>query len=335
MPLPPLQDDAESLLPSLLMKESAVLGVDIGGTKLAAGVVTSGGKILAYERMATPTHARAGDLLEAVISLGRRVRNQCQLPVVALGIGCGGPMDYPQGVVSPLHIAAWRSFPLRARLSEAFSLPAVLDNDAKAFALGEALFGAGGDSRALLGMVISTGVGGGVVLDGRLFHGAGGNAGHIGHTVISPRGPRCSCGARGCLTAYASGTGLVARAQAALAGGATGKLAGVSVTDLTGQLIVAAAQDGDILARKLIRDAVMAVACGITDAANILDLDRVVLGGGLTAAREDIFLKPLRARVVDRTRRLQMGDLDIRAAALGERSGVIGAAGLILGALGA
>ena len=312
-----------------------MLGIDIGGTKLAAGVVTSDGEIQSYERIATPRDAGAGGLLEAVIGLGARVRDQCHLRVVALGIGCGGPMDYLQGVVSPLHIAEWRSFPLRARLGEAFGLPAILDNDAKAFALGEALFGAGRDSRALLGMVISTGVGGGVVLDGRLFHGAGGNAGHIGHTVISPRGPQCSCGARGCLTAYASGTGLVARAQDALARGATGILAAVPGAALTGKLIVAAAQDGDRLACKLMRDAVMALACGITDAANILDLDRVVLGGGLTGAKEDIFMSPLRAQVLDRTRRLQMGHLNIRAAALGERSGVIGAAGLVLAELGA
>jgi glucokinase len=322
-----------SPLTSLPMAGAAVLGIDIGGTKLAAGTVTSEGEILSYERMATPAHASAAGLLETVISLGARVRDQCPLPVVALGIGCGGPVDYALEVVSPLHIAVWRSFPLRALLGEAFDLPAILDNDAKAFALGEARFGAGRDARALLGMVVSTGVGGGVVVDGRLFHGAGGNAGHIGHAVISPRGPRCSCGARGCLTAYASGTGLVARARAALARGATSKLAAVSGADLTGKLIVTAALEGDILACRLMRDAVKALACAITDAANILDLDRVVLGGGLTAAEEDIFLTPLRAQVMDRTRRLQMSELDIRAAALGDRSGVIGAASLILTAL--
>jgi glucokinase len=182
-------------------------------------------------------------------------------------------------------------------------------------------------------MVVSTGVGGGVVLDGRLLHGASGNAGHIGHTVISPRGPRCSCGARGCLTAYASGTGLVARAEAALARGVASSLAGEARPYLTGKLIVAAAENGDALARKLMRDAVTALSCGITDAANILNLDRVILGGGLTGAQDDIFLKPLRAQVFARTHRLQMGDPDIRAAALGERSGVIGAAGLVLAAL--
>jgi glucokinase len=333
MPFSLFPDHAEGLLPSLLTNKAAVLGIDIGGTKLAAGVVTSGGVVLSYECIATPTRAAAGELLEAVINLGTQVQHQAHLPVLALGIGCGGPMDYPRGVVSPLHIAAWRSFPLRARLGEAFGLPAVLDNDAKAFALGEALFGAGRSSQALLGMVISTGVGGGVVLDGRLLHGASGNAGHIGHTVISSHGPRCSCGARGCLTAYASGTGLVARAQAALARGVTSDLAGVPRADLTGRLIVAAAENGDVLARKLMRDAVAALACGITDAANILDLDRVVLGGGLTGAADDIFLRPLRTQIVDRTRRLQMSDLDIRAAGLGEKSGVIGAAGLVLAAL--
>ncbi|PWT70939.1 MAG: ROK family protein, partial [Chloroflexi bacterium] len=196
--------------------EAAVLGIDIGGTKLAAGVISPRGQVLSYQRVPTPADQDAEGLFDAVVGLAEAVRSRCRLPVAALGVGCGGPMVYPEGVVSPLHISCWREFPLRLRLAESFGLPIALDNDAKAFALGEALFGAGRGSRALLGMVISTGVGGGVVMDGRLLHGASGNAGHIGHTVISRAGPRCPCGARGCLTAYSSGTGLVSRARAAL-----------------------------------------------------------------------------------------------------------------------
>src|SRR6185312_4310355 len=122
----------------------------------------------------------------------------------------------------------------RARLTSALGLPVILDNDANAFALGETLFGAGRGTRSLLGIVVSTGVGGGIVADGRLFHGATGNAGHIGHTIVSADGPRCSCGAIGCLTAYASGTGLVARAQAGILLGEQTSLVVFSGNALTG-----------------------------------------------------------------------------------------------------
>jgi glucokinase len=236
-------------------------------------------------------------------------------------------MVYPEGVVSPLHISCWREFPLRRRLAERFGLPTALDNDAKAFALGEALFGAGRGSRALLGMVISTGVGGGVVMDGRLLHGASGNAGHIGHTVISLAGPRCPCGARGCLTAYSSGTGLVSRALAALGRGSSSSLSGLPAGQITGQAIAAAARSGDALSQRLLADAAMALARALVDAANILDLDRVVLGGGLVGAA-DQWLAPLRDEARRRTGFLLARDLDIRVSELGEHAGVIGAAAL-------
>jgi glucokinase len=236
-------------------------------------------------------------------------------------------MAYPEGVVSPLHISCWRDFPLRARLAESFGLPTTLDNDAKAFALGEALFGAGRGSRALLGMVISTGVGGGVVVDGRLLHGASGNAGHIGHTLISLAGPRCACGARGCLTAYSSGTGLAARAKVALERGSSSSLSELPSGQISGQTIAAAARSGDTLSRRLLRDAATALARALVDAVNILDLDRVVLGGGLVGAA-DLWLGPLRDVTRRRTGFLVAGDLDIRVSELGEHAGVIGAATL-------
>jgi glucokinase len=236
-------------------------------------------------------------------------------------------MAYPEGVVSPLHISCWRDFPLRARLAERFGLPTALDNDAKAFALGEALFGAGRGSRALLGMVISTGVGGGVVMDGRLLHGASGNAGHIGHTLISPAGPRCACGARGCLTAYSSGSGLAERAQMELERGSGSSLKGLSAGKISGQTIAAAARSGDALSRRLLRDSATALARALVDAANILDLDRVVLGGGLVGAA-DLWLAPLRKAAQRRARFLLARDLDIRVSELGAYAGVIGAAAL-------
>jgi glucokinase len=317
----------EEATPPADRPEVAVLGIDIGGTKLAAGVISPRGQVLSYQRMPTPPDRDAEGLFNAVVGLAEAVRSRSRLSVAALGVGCGGPMAYPEGVVSPLHISCWRDFPLRARLAESLGLPTTLDNDAKAFAIGEALFGAGRGSRALLGMVISTGVGGGVVVDGQLLHGATGNAGHIGHTLISLSGPRCACGARGCLTAYSSGTGMAARAASALERGSSSSLSELPAGQISGQTIAAAARSGDILSRRLLRDAANALARALVDAANILDLDRVVLGGGLVGAA-DLWLAPLREVARRRTRFLLARDLDIRVSELGEHAGVIGAAAL-------
>jgi glucokinase len=311
------------------MQAGPVLGIDIGGTKLAAGVVAPDGDVLSYVREPTPDGADAEALLATVVALAERARRESGAAPAAVGIGCGGPMVFPEGIVSPLHIPAWRDFPLRARLEEALGLPARLDNDAKAFALGEARFGAGRGARCLLGMVVSTGVGGGIVVGGRLLDGASGNAGHVGHVIVSAQGPRCYCGAVGCLTVYASGTGLVARARAALARDEASILATLPPDELTGEAIANAARHGDPLATRLMRDAAHALARGIASAAVLLDLDRAVLGGGL-AQTGDLLFVPLRQEL---TRRIGLSftrDVAVVPAALGPEAGVVGAAALAL-----
>lgn len=186
-----------------------VAAIDIGGTKMAAAVVDGSGRVLVEDR--APTHgtgpeglfATLGDLVEGTIARSPEV------PTV-LGVGCGGPMTLGGEQVSPLNIPQWRGFPLRARLAERFERPTFVDNDAKALALGEGWVGAARDVCNYLAMVVSTGVGGGIVLDGRLLDGAEGNAGHLGHVIVEPKGRRCACGARGCLEAEVSGTGIAA-----------------------------------------------------------------------------------------------------------------------------
>jgi glucokinase len=318
--------NARPVLASSITGDSLLLGIDIGGTKTAAGVVTADGRALSFHVEPTPRDVDAEALFAFVFSLAERARDDYRDRVAAAGVGCGGPMIYPDGVVSPLFIPVWRSFPLRARLASALSLPITLDNDANAFALGEAMFGAGRGARSMLGMIVSTGVGGGIVADGRIFHGATGNAGHIGHTIVSAEGPRCSCGAIGCLTAYASGTGLVARARVGIQAGAPTALAVLSEGALTGQAIAEAAHD-DAFAAGLMHDAGVAIARGIVDAASLLDLDRVVLGGGLIQAGE-MLLDPLHAELRERARLPFTRDLDIRVTAAAREAGVIGAAAL-------
>lgn len=184
-----------------------VLAVDVGGTKLAVGRVDEKGTVL--ERVTAPSTgaSSADELGDRLADLVRGVQVGDE---VACGVGCGGPMSPGGETVSPLNIAVWRDFPLRSRLAALTGLPVTVDNDAKALALGEGWCGAAQGVDNFIAMVVSTGVGGGIVLDGRLLDGAGGNAGHIGHVIVEPDGRPCACGGQGCLEAEASGPSIAA-----------------------------------------------------------------------------------------------------------------------------
>ncbi|RFU37979.1 ROK family protein, partial [Actinomadura logoneensis] len=197
--------------------DAPVLAIDIGGTKLAAAVVEPGGRIAVYDRVPTP-NAPATDaegLWRTLAAMLEKLLAEAGEPELAgVGVGCGGPMTWPDAHVSPLNIPAWRGFPLRDRLRETYpGLPVRVHNDAICLAIGEHWRGAGRGRANMLGMVVSTGVGGGLILDDRLIDGASGNAGHIGHIIVDPDGPPCGCGGHGCLEAVARGPGLVAWAR--------------------------------------------------------------------------------------------------------------------------
>src|SRR5262245_57212705 len=238
-------------------------------------------------------------------------------------------MRYPEGVVSPLNIPAWNEFPLRARLADAFGVPAIVDNDAKALALGERWRGAGRGSNNMLGMVVSTGVGGGVILDGRLLHGHAGNAGHVGHIIVWPDGPLCCCGARGCVEGVASGTGLQRRLGVALDEGAQTALE----RGASAEQIAQAARAGDALAIELFRTAGAGVGRGIASAAALLDLELVVIGGSIALHAWDLLGPPLEAEIRRSARLDFTRDLNVVHAELGDSAGLYGAALLGLGLL--
>ena len=211
----------------------ACLAVDVGGTKLAAGLVDGDGSLHGARRVPTPVGGGPEELFGVLADLVDAVRATAAPGAgpVACGVGCGGPMTPGGEAVSPLNIPAWRAFPLRERLAAHTGLPTAVDNDAKALALGEGWRGAAAGVRDFMAMVVSTGVGGGIVLDGRLLHGASGNAGHVGHVVVEPDGRTCGCGARGCLEAEASGNAIAA------AIGAPAHAAGPEVVARAGQLV--------------------------------------------------------------------------------------------------
>jgi glucokinase len=212
------------------------LAVDIGGTKMAAGLVALDGSLVERAMRPTPATSSPDDAETLWGNLAGLVEGVAALVgpadrLVVCGTGCGGPMSSGGGEVSPLNIAGWRSFPLRARLAELTGLPTFVDNDAKALALGEGWVGAAAGCSDFIAMVVSTGVGGGIVLDGRLLNGRLGNAGHIGHVVVVPDGRDCPCGSRGCLEAEASGTALAALT------GQPARLASPEWVERTGMLV--------------------------------------------------------------------------------------------------
>jgi glucokinase len=186
--------------------DPVVLAVDIGGTKMAAGLVDRTGSLVWSARVPTPAGAGREELWDGLAGLLDQVPAASPL---ACGVGCGGPM-FGGDAVSPLNIPGWRSFPLRQRVAQHTRLSTWVDNDAKALALGEGWCGAARGVRDFVSLVVSTGVGGGIVLGGRLLEGASGNAGHLGHVIVDPDGHLCPCGARGCLEAEASGTSVAA-----------------------------------------------------------------------------------------------------------------------------
>ena len=210
------------------------LAVDVGGTKIRVAVVTLDGSILWSATEPTPaTTADTPEQADRLWTVLHRLMGAAAAiqPCQVVGVGCGGPMEDGNELVSPLNIPGWRRFPLRRRIHEATGLPVGVDNDAKALALGEGRWGAARGRRDYMSMVVSTGVGGGIVVDGRLLEGRTGNAGHVGHVIVNPGGRRCACGAAGCLEAEASGTAI-----AAVTGRPPAE-AGPDVMERTGRLV--------------------------------------------------------------------------------------------------
>jgi glucokinase len=299
-----------------------VLAVDIGGTKMAVGAVDGGGRVLASRRVPTPNPgADAEELYAAVLAAID------QLPYErgdygAIGVGCGGPMRWPAGEVSPLNIPGWRGFPLRRRLKDDFGVEVRLHNDAICLAVAEHWQGVGRGVANMLGMVVSTGVGGGLILTDRLIDGANGNAGHIGHVVVDQETP-CTCGGIGCLEAVASGPRMAAWASA------QGWRMGQDAEHRTGKDLTEDAHAEDGIARAAFSRAGTALGIAIASTAALCDLELVTIGGGISQAGALLF-EPLQAALTRHARLDFTRDLKVVPAELGQDAGLVGAAALIL-----
>lgn len=284
------------------LDDATIVAIDIGGTKIATGRCSAAGELSGVGRRPTPAEESADAMFDAVTSMVDPLF--AAGAVTAIGVGVGGPMSVGGADVSPLNIPAWRGFPLRQRLDDRYRVPVSVDNDAKALALGEGRWGAAQGIDNYLAMVVSTGVGGGLVLNGRLLDGEAGNAGHIGHMIVEPDGHTCACGARGCLEAEASGSGIARWA------GLDPELADVSVRRRTGTMVGRA----------------------VASVANLLDLRLAVVAGSVALGYADEFFPAAQAEL-DRSCRLEFSvGARIIPAGLGDSGPLLGAAAVALAA---
>lgn len=310
------------------------LGIDLGGTKIAAAAVDvrTGERLL---QLMVPTEAHEGPaaVIERMAALAGEVCAQINTPldqIPAIGIGVPGLIDLAQGVtiLLPNLPSGWRNVPLAANMTGLTGRPAAIINDARAFTLAEATFGAGRDARSVIGMTLGTGIGGGIALDGRLYLGIDGTAGEVGHMTIDPYGPRCGCGNRGCLETFASGPSITAMALRVVAQGMTtqiGTLVDYDLNKITPGVIARAAEQSDTIAREILQRAGSYLGIGIANLITIFSPERVVIGGGMSRLG-DWLLGPARAEVTARCHLTPLDRVQITLAQLGGEAGVIGAA---------
>ncbi|OBA81121.1 sugar kinase [Mycobacterium sp. 1164966.3] len=296
-----------------------ILCLDIGGTKIAAGLAEPSGVLGYTATVPTPVYDGADAVWAAVAAMVTQALDAAGGAVSAVGIASAGPVDLDSGTVSPINIGCWHGFPLREQVAALVpGVPVRLGGDGVCMALGEHWLGAGRRARFLLGMVVSTGVGGGLVLDGAPYDGRTGNAGHVGHVVVEPDGRRCTCGGRGCVETVASGPSVARWARdhgwSAPPGAGAKELA-------------EAAASGDTLALAAFRRAGTALAAMIASVAAVCDLDLVVIGGGV-AKSGDLLFGPLRASLSDYAGLSFVAGVRVLPAELGSEAGLVGAARL-------
>ncbi|HWW75946.1 MAG TPA: ROK family protein [Pyrinomonadaceae bacterium] len=315
------------------MTNEVIAAIDIGGTKIALGLSDLEGRpALPFRRFPTDVARGPHRILEQALDELERMAGETGARVAAVGVGCGGPLSRRRGLVlSPANLPGWDEFPIVELIRERLRVPVELDNDANAAALAEHEYGAGQGAESMVYMTISTGIGGGVILGGRLIHGVGDAAGEVGHMIVKPDGAPCGCGARGCLETICSGTSIARRAAERLADGAQSSAlldGGGGLKGITAKAVAEAARAGDPLASEVWDETIEYLALGVGNVIAAFAPEAVVLGGGVSTAGEQL-LEPLRRRVNESVKIAPVDEIRIVQAALGGDSGVYGA--LILG----
>ncbi len=316
------------------MNGAVYAGVDIGGTKLLALIADARGKVLAEVRQPTRADAAPGAVLDdavhaiaAALADAGRPRGE----LVAVGLAIAGPVDSARGIVtSSPNLPRWRDVAAAAIVGEALGLPVLLENDANAAALGELCFGAARGLQQVVYLTVSTGIGGGIIIDGRLYQGASGSAGEFGHMVLDADGPACACGNHGCLEALASGSAIAREGRDAAARGESPALARLATErgELTAEHVAEAAAGGDAVAAGIVSRAAGFFGLGLAAIVNALNPEAIIIGGGVSKMG-DHFLGPAETAMREHAFALPAGVVTLRSSALGDRAAALGAIALV------
>ncbi len=308
-----------------------VLAFDLGGTKFAFGVVAENGEVLGSDKIETLAKQGPEQAIQRVNLAAQSLLQKLNIKpedLIGIGIASPGPLDISKGCVdgSP-NLPGWTGYSIEQGLSSFFNLPARIDNDANAAALGEYKFGAGKNKKNMVYLTVSTGIGGGVIVDGRLMRGANGNAAELGHLTLNINGPACPCGANGCFEMYASGTAIARRTREAIQAGASSQILNLagSLEEITTHHILAALQKDDALAQKIWNETTEYLGRGLAVVINTFNPELIVVGGGVTAAGELLFT-PVREKALRYAFPRLAAVCSIVPAGLGSNVGVVGAA---------
>ncbi len=310
-----------------------ILGIDIGGTKTLAGVVERSGSILSTKRVETPGSLGPERALALIKSTAHEVVAASGVKPDVIGVGCGGPLDRTTGELFKVpNLPGWQGVRLIDEFAGEFGIPTYVDNDATAAAMGELHFGAGKGIRNFAFFIVATGIGGGIIIDGRPYRGEGDNAGEFGHQKIRRDGPKCPCGDHGCVESLASGTSIARIAREGLADHPNTVLRewAASPAEITAEMVARAAKQGDEYASSVWFEAMYNLGLGVTNVVNILNPRRVILGGGVTKAGEELVFEPVRKVVRERAMPALAADVDVVPAGNGDMVGLLGAVAVAL-----
>ena len=309
-----------------------VVGVDMGGTKILAAVIDAEGEIVQQAKRATKPKKGPEEVIERITRCIQAAIDGAELnpsQIRAIGIGSPGPLDPETGIIIFAPNLGWSNVPLKAKLEANLSIPTFVDNDVNVGTLGEYAFGAGRGVKNLVGIFVGTGIGGGIILDGKLYHGVNKTAGEVGHMIVEAKGPRCGCGNFGCLEAVASRTAITRDLQKAiLKKGKKSKLTelnGGNLDLIRSKAIARAVKHGDKPTIKVVQRAAKYLGISVASIVHFLNPEMVVLGGGVVEAMGDSLLDPIRHAATEYALPTTMDGVQIVAATLGDNAGVIGA----------
>lgn len=315
-----------------------IVGVDLGGTKTAVGIITIRGHLVTKAQEETKLALGPQGVIKQMIDMTKSVLASAGITkkeIIGIGIAAAGPIDLKKGeILSPPNLPGWDRVQLVKPFKDSFRLPVYLDNDANAAALGEWVYGAGKGCKNMVYLTISTGIGGGIIIDGKLYHGANANAGEIGHMSINQFSPKCGCGNLGCLEAHSSGTSVAKRAKERLMqqpeiGTEILKLANNDINQVTAKIVFTAARQGDKLANELVDEFSFNLGVGLANVVNIFNPERIILGGGVMKSY-DLFLDKVKEVVKSRALKPLWEVCEILPAALGDNVGIYGACAVVL-----